>query len=240
MAQTALVGAALVMGLASGPHCVAMCGAASAAVIRIVPVQPHTGSGSGGTGTPAILGAQGAFHLGRAAGYAVAGGVAAASVGGLALASEQVAALRPLWTLLHVFVFAWGAILAIAGRQPVWTQRIGRRLEARLRPLGAATPLGVLATGALWVAMPCGLLHSALLLASLGNRPLDGGLAMLAFAAGSGLSLAFGPWLWRRLRRQGEGSMQAWGGRLAGVLLAALALQALWSDLGPRIDAWCR
>jgi hypothetical protein len=238
MGQAALTGAALVMGLASGPHCIAMCGAASAAVIRIVPVRAH--AGSGGPGAPAWVRAHAAFHVGRAASYALAGAFAAASMGGLALASGQVAALRPLWTLLHVFVLAWGAMLAIAGRQPVWTQRIGRRLEARLRPLGAATPLGVLATGALWVAMPCGLLHSALLLASLGNRPWDGGLAMLAFALGSGLSLALGPWLWRRLYRQGEGSLQAWGARLSGVLLVAVALQALWSDLGPRIDAWCR
>ena len=45
--QTALAGAALLMGLASGPHCVAMCGAASAAVIRIVPVTASGGAGGG-------------------------------------------------------------------------------------------------------------------------------------------------------------------------------------------------
>jgi sulfite exporter TauE/SafE len=231
--QAALAGAALLMGLAGGPHCVAMCGAASAAVIRIVPVS----SGASGQG-PAAFAAQAAFHLGRIASYATAGAVAAASVDSLARASTQVVALRPLWVLLHVFVFAWGAMLAVTGRQPLWAQRIGRSLEARLRPLAAGTPLGVLATGALWVAMPCGLLYSALMLASLGNGPLQGAWAMMLFAVGSSVSLVLAPWLWQRLRWRG--GSQAWGARLAGVLLAAVALQALWSDLGRQIDAWCR
>lgn len=235
--QTALAGAALLMGLAGGPHCVAMCGAASAAVIRIVPVAAPAGARPAGG---AALAAQAAFHIGRIASYAVAGAVAAASVNSLAEAGTQVAALKPLWMLLHVFVFAWGAMLAVAGRQPVWAQRIGRTLEARLRPLAASTPWGVLATGALWVAMPCGLLYSALLLASLGNGPLQGGLAMLLFAIGSGLSLVLAPWLWQRLRWSGAGGGQAWGARLAGTLLAAVALQALWSDLSHQIEIWCR
>lgn len=225
--------AALLMGLAGGPHCVAMCGAASAAVIRIVP------AAAGGHANTAFA-APAAFHVGRIASYAAAGAIAAASVDSLAQASAQVAALRPLWMLLHVFVFAWGAMLAVAGRQPVWAQRVGRTLEARLRPLAGGTPLGLLAVGALWVAMPCGLLYSALLLASLGNGPLQGGLAMMSFAVGSGLSLVLAPWLWQRLRWGGTGRLQAWGARLAGVLLAAVALQALWSDLGHRIADWCR
>ena len=233
--QTAWAGAALLMGLAGGPHCVAMCGAVSAAVVRIVPagaaVEGHPGN---------AFAAPAAFHLGRIASYAAAGAIAAASVDSLAQASAQVAALRPLWMLLHVFVFAWGAMLAVAGRQPVWAQRIGRTLEARLRPLAGGTPAGLLAAGALWVAMPCGLLYSALLLASLGNGPLQGGLAMMSFAIGSGLSLALAPWLWQRLRWGGTGRLQAWGARLAGLLLAAVALQALWTDLGHRIADWCR
>lgn len=229
--QAALASAALLMGLAGGPHCVAMCGAASAAVIRIVPV--------GHGGSPALA-APAAFHLGRIASYATAGAIAAASVDSLAQASTQVAALRPLWVLLHVFVFAWGAMLAATGRQPLWAQRAGRLLESRLRPLAGGTSLGVLATGLLWVALPCGLLYSALMLASLGNGPLQGAGLMTLFAAGSSLSLWLGPWLWRRLRWSGGGTRQAWGARLAGMLLAAVALQALWSDLSRQVEAWCR
>ena len=232
--QAALAGAALLMGLAGGPHCVAMCGAVSAAVIRIVP------AGRAG-GTPPLLAAPlGAFHLGRIASYAAAGAVAAASVDGLAQASTHVAALRPLWMLSHVLVFAWGLVLAASGRQPMWSQHAGRWLEARLRPMAGATPAGVFAAGALWVAMPCGLLYSALMLASLGSGALQGATTMALFALGSGLSLWLAPWLWQRMRWQGAGTRQAWGVRLAGVLLAALACHALWSDISRQIDAWCR
>ena len=231
--QLALAGAALLMGLAGGPHCVAMCGAASSAVIRIVPL-PAAGQGA----MPALA-APGAFHVGRIASYAAAGAIAAASVDGLALAGAQVAALRPLWVLLHVFVFAWGAMLAVTGRQPLWARRIGRSLESRLRPHAGGTGLGVLATGLLWVALPCGLLYSALMLAGLGNGAAEGAALMGLFAVGSGLSLVIGPWLWRRLRLAGVEGRQTWGARVAGVLLASVAVQALWSDLVRQIDAWC-
>ena len=231
--QFALASAALLMGLAGGPHCVAMCGAASAAVIRIVPLA------AAGHGAGAAVAAPAAFHLGRIASYATAGAIAAASVDSLAAASTQVAALRPLWVLLHVFVFAWGAMLAVTGRQPIWAQRVGRGFEARLRPLAGRTWTGVLATGMLWVALPCGLLYSALMMASLGNGPLQGAMLMTLFALGSGVSLLLGPWLWRRLRWSG-GAHQAWGARLAGVLLAGVAAQAVGWDLIHQIDVWCR
>ncbi|QSI31965.1 sulfite exporter TauE/SafE family protein [Variovorax sp. RKNM96] len=237
--QLALAGAALLMGLAGGPHCVAMCGAASAAVIRIVPRMPAMSTLPAGSGAMQALTAPAAFHLGRIASYAVAGAIAAASVDSLAEASAHVAALRPLWVLMHVFVFAWGAMLAVTGRQPLWAQRIGRGLESRLHPLAGRTWLGVLATGMLWVALPCGLLYSALMMASLGNGPLQGAGLMTLFALGSGASLLLGPWLWQRFRWAG-GARQAWGARLAGVLLAGVAAHAVWADLIRQIDAWCR
>lgn len=231
--QIALAGAALLMGLAGGPHCVAMCGAASAAVIRIVPLA------RAGQHARSALAPSAAFHLGRIASYATAGAIAAASVDSLAQASNQVAALRPLWVLLHVFVFAWGVMLAVVGRQPLWAQRVGRGLEMRLRPLAGRTWLGVLATGMLWIALPCGLLYSALMMASLGNGPLQGAMLMVLFALGSGTSLLLGPWLWDRLRRAG-GAHRTWSARLAGVLLASVAAQAVASDLVRQFDAWCR
>jgi sulfite exporter TauE/SafE len=227
--QAALASTALLMGLAGGPHCVAMCGAACAGVIRIVR-KPALGSG---------LRAHVAFHAGRIAGYAGAGAVAAVAVQGLALASGQVAALRPLWTLLHVFVFVWGLMLAVLGRQPRWAPRLGRSLWARLRSLAGSTP-GIFATGALWVAMPCGLLYSALMLAGLSSGAVQGALVMALFALGSSLWLVLAPWVWQGLREGLGTSRKEWGTRLAGVVLAAVALQALWIDLSHRIELWCR
>jgi sulfite exporter TauE/SafE len=235
--QTALAGTALLMGLVGGPHCVAMCGAACAGVIRIVRAPE-----GGGVATLASEARDGAaswvFHAGRVAGYAAAGAVAAAAVGSLAFASEQVAALRPLWVLLHVFVLTWALMLAALGRQPLWARRLGRSLAARLRP-ATGSLRGLLAVGALWVAMPCGLLYSALMLAGLANGPVQGAGVMALFAAGSGVSLVLAPWLWQRLGRGAGMVRQEWGTRLAGGLLAAVALQAVWMDLSRQIRIWC-
>ena len=235
--QTALAASAFLMGLAGGPHCVAMCGAACAGVVRIVRAAPNGGmatlAADNGAGRMLLL------QAGRIAGYAAGGALAAAAVGSLAVASEHVALLRPVWTMLHVAVLAWGLVLAVAGRQPRWSHRAGGWLATHLRPLNGSAP-GLLATGALWIAMPCGLLYSALMLASLGNGPAQGALVMALFGVGSGLWLMLAPWLWQRLRR-GLGSIrQVWGTRVAGVLLAGVASQALWIDLRHQIDIWCR
>ncbi|MDB5731799.1 MAG: hypothetical protein JWQ03_1694, partial [Variovorax sp.] len=179
-----------------------------------------------------------AFHAGRIGGYAAAGAAAAAAVQSVAFASAHVAALRSLWTLLHVFILAWGLMLAVLGRQPMWAHRAGRLLATRLRLLTGSV-LGVVATGALWVSMPCGLLYSALMLAGLANGLVQGAFAMAMFAAGSALSLVLAPWLWQRLRGGLGASRKEWGTRLAGMALAAVTLQALGIDLGRPIRAWC-
>lgn len=236
--QAALLAAALVMGLVGGPHCVAMCGAACAGVIRMV--RAPVGGGVAVLEPPArSLPARMLFHAGRMASYAAAGAVAAATVQGLALAGGQLSALRPAWMLLHVFVLAWGLLLAASGRQPAWAHRFGRWAAARLRPM-TRSPFGVLAAGALWVAMPCGLLYSALMLAALSNSVLEGAAVMALFAAGSAVSLLLAPWLFERVRSGGGRMSQQWGTRLAGVLLAAVALQALRMDLAQQIEIWCR
>jgi uncharacterized protein len=180
-----------------------------------------------------------ALHAGRVVGYAAAGAVAAIGVQGLGIASEKVVALRPLWVLLHVFVLMWGLSLAVLGRQPRLALEAGRALAVRLRPLTRSTA-GVLATGALWVFMPCGLLYSALMVAGLANGPVQGAAAMTLFALGSGMSLVLAPSLWRSLRSGAGVVRKEWGSRVAGALLAAMALEALWLDLSHQIDVWCR
>lgn len=127
----------------------------------------------------------------------------------------------------------------MAGRQPLWAHSLGRLLAKRLRPREGSR-WRVLATGALWVSMPCGLLYSALMLAALGNNAGQGAAVMAAFAAGSGIALLVAPWLWRRLHGVFGASRREWGTRLAGAVLAVVALQAVWHDLGRQIAVWCR
>ena len=226
--HTSLAWTALLMGLAGGPHCAAMCGAACAGVVRV--------SGAGvRRGTLQL-------QMGRLLGYTVAGGLAAAAVQNLAWLTGQSAALRPVWTLFHVAVLVWGLMLLVLARQPLWVDGMGRSVWARLWPWLAGRPW-VFAAGAAWAFMPCGLLYSALLVASLSGGPLDGALSMALFAVGSSVGLVAGPWLWLRLQawrsplhRDGKD----WGMRLAGASLAAVAVWALLHDMDPRVLELCR
>ena len=97
----------------------------------------------------------------------------------------------------------------------------------------------MLATGALWVLMPCGLLYSALLVAALSGGPLEGALAMALFALGSGAVAGCGAVAVSRLRRlatvRGTGAPAS-----PAVLLAAAAGWALWMDLVYKPSLWCR
>lgn len=219
-----LLATAWVMGLAASPHCAAMCGPACGSITR---------AGQGG-----LTGSMPAFQVGRLAGYAAAGAVAAAAMQALGWVSVQAAALRPVWTLFHLMVLAWGLTLVLLARQPAWVQRVGLSVWARVRPR-VQRPGGVFAAGALWTLMPCGLLYSALLVASLAGGPLQGALAMLLFAAGSSLGLILGPWLMAHLRRAGNRWRQDLGSRLAGVALVVAAAFALWLDVTHQIANWC-
>ena len=77
--QSSLALTALFMGLAGGPHCIAMCGAACAGIGQAAPTHKST--------------ALGLFQLGRLIGYSALGALAAASLQGLGWLTVQSAAL---------------------------------------------------------------------------------------------------------------------------------------------------
>ena len=220
----ALAGTALLMGLAGGPHCLAMCGAACGGVIRGVGARPVRGMWT--------------FQGGRLLGYSLAGAAAGLAVQSFAWLSGHTAALRPAWTLFHVAVLAWGLMLLAQARQPQWVETAGRGVWQKVRPW-AQRRGGLVVTGALWTFMPCGLLYSALLVASLSGGPLEGALSMALFAMGSGISLGLAPAAFRKLHELGNRLRKDWGTRIAGGLLAATAAWALWMDVAHRVAQWC-
>lgn len=239
---------ALLMGLAGGPHCAAMCGAACAAVTRgarsaggastTVHAQPVQAQTIQIVRARPASGGMWAFLCGRLAGYAVAGAAAGAAMQSFAWLSSHTAALRPVWMLMHLLILGWGLTLVLLARQPAWVDAAGRTVWARIRPLAQA-PGGVFATGALWTFMPCGLLYSALLVAALSGGPLQGALAMGLFALGSSVSLGVAPGLLRRLQEAGNRLRRDWGTRAAGAVLVFAAGWALWMDLAHRVAEWC-
>ena len=210
------------MGLAGGPHCIAMCGAACAGI----------GQAAGDRRRSALW----TFQIGRLASYSALGAVAAASMQGLGWLTTQTALMRPVWTMFHVVVMLMGLTLLLMARQPVWLDTTARTVWRKIRAFNVAWGRGApLAIGALWAFMPCGLLYSALLVAALSGGPLDGAMVMALFALGSSISLMIGPWLLLRLR----GTSAEWGIRLAGLALVATSGWALWMGLAHNAAPWC-
>lgn len=216
----AFVAAAALMGVAGLPHCAAMCAAPCAAVAR------------GGAASHAL------FQIARVAGYATAGALAAASVGTLRDGLAWTAALHPLWTLLHLAALAVGLWLLWRGRWPAALQRS----PAPSVVLGGgwqriAGPARSTCAGALWIAWPCALSQSALLVSTLASSPQQGAAAMAAFAIASSPALWLGPTLLRRF--SGAHSDGAFAVRAAGALVAAGSAWALGHGLWERVAAWC-
>ncbi len=228
--QTTLAVTALLMGLAGGPHCVAMCGAACAGIGR---------AGAGQAGAGQINRSLWIFQAGRIIGYSALGGLAAASMQGLGWLSIQSAALRPVWTLFHAAAALLGLMLLWQARQPVWLENSARKVWRGVRTAASRSNTGTapLMIGVLWSLLPCGLLYSALLVAAMSSNPLEGAAVMALFALGSGISLMAGPWLWLRMRSKDSGGK--WAIRIAGLALFATSGWALWMGLVHNTAPWC-
>ena len=216
--------AALAMGLASSPHCALMCGAPCAAV-------------TGGR-RPAALG----FHLGRLAGYAVAGALAAASVATLGAWARVVPVLQPLWLLLHLAFLLLGLCWLATGAMPARLLRDGAAPVHVVRRRSTFARAG--GAGLAWVAWPCGALQGALLLAALASDAAGGALAMAGFALGSLPALGAAPWLWHRWRamtgRRLDGrAIGALGYRVAGASLVLASAWALVHAVRDQVGALC-
>ena len=219
---SSLVLTGLLMGLAGGPHCVAMCGAATAGI---------------GCTSRRLW----SFQAGRVAGYAALGALIASSVQALQWSAAQTTLLQPFWAMFHIAVAAFGLSLVWLGRQPLWVEQAAHRVwqAVRHRTLSLDDRRWPALAGALWALLPCGLLYSGLVVAALASNAWEGGAVMAAFAAGSAVSLHFGPVLWRRWRASGQAGSGSWAVRLAGAALAGASIWAvghgLWAQHGAAI-----
>jgi hypothetical protein len=194
----ALLPAMLLFGLASGLHCVGMCGGIVAAfsarrVVPIVPARPAARAWR----------RQLAFNAGRILTYAL-GGAAAGALGGAAqLMQGALPAQIALFVLAQGVLILAGLYLLGAGRLLARFENLGAPLWRRVQPAAArlaAAPGTLAAAGAgmLWGLLPCAMVYAALATATLAGGPARGALAMLAFGAGTL------PWL------LGAGGALAW------------------------------
>ena len=190
-----LFAAMFAAGLASGVHCVAMCGGIVAAFDqrRAIPIREKSDWQS-----------RLAFNAGRISAYAVAG-AAAGLLGAAAYAVSAVPAQTALYVAANVMLVLMGLHLAGAGRLLARLEAFGAPLWRRLQPLAARllparTPAQSYAAGLVWGWLPCGMVYAALAGAMLAGSALNGALAMAAFGLGTLPFLLAAGWLAARLR----------------------------------------
>jgi len=191
-----LFAAMFAAGLASGVHCVAMCGGIVAAFDssrRVIPIRAKTD-------WVRRLG----FNLGRISTYSIAGAVAG-TLGAAAYASGVLPAQQTLQVAASVMLILVGLYLAGAGRLLARLEALGLPLWRRLQPLAARllparTLPGAYAAGLAWGWLPCAMVYAALATATFSGGAARGALAMAAFGAGTLPCLLAAGWLAARLR----------------------------------------
>lgn len=165
--EPALLGGMFALGIASGVHCVGMCGGIVTAfsTIRFNP-RPEW--------TRQIL-----FNAGRISTYAVAGAAAGSAGWLLSLQNSLYLFANVVLILVGLHLAGFGALLRL--------ERLGGPLWRRLQPLAAraAAKGNPYFAGLLWGWLPCGLVYAALAISVSGGNAFSGSAAMLAFGLGT-------------------------------------------------------
>jgi sulfite exporter TauE/SafE len=174
--DAAFLAAMAALGLASGLHCVGMCGGiVTAFSARRGPRWTHS-----------VL-----FNLGRVSSYALAGAAAGAlgSLGWYASGGQSA-----LYVLANVVLIFAGLHLAGLKTPMRWMESLGAPLWRRVQPLAARllqlrTLGGAYRAGLAWGWLPCGLVYGALAASAFAGSPAGGAAGMAAFGLGTA------PWL---------------------------------------------
>ncbi|MGD8316394.1 MAG: sulfite exporter TauE/SafE family protein [Myxococcales bacterium] len=175
-------------GLASIPHCTAMCG----------PLAAYACSGGRGGA------ARARYQMGRSVSYSVLGALAGAVGGATAISLPQA------WGSA---LLSWSLALGLG----LAALRLWRRPAQPLVKLQTQKPdsadsrasraLGALGTHPFWVGLgtallPCGALTAAVLIAASTGSAWLGSLSMLSFSLVSGLGLVGAAWIFQSLARR--------------------------------------
>jgi uncharacterized protein len=192
----ASLSAAFLLGLLSAPHCAAMCGGISGALLMagrsklLHPAGPHAhpdgrgviASSSYPMATDALI-----YGSGKIMGYMALG--VFAGTGGFFLGSIHNTGFTVLHALSGLLMIALG--LYIAGWWMAVSQfervayRFWQPLLKRLQGLSLAHPGNKLLAGMAWGLLPCGIVYSVLGLALASGSAVSGILLMLAFGLGT-------------------------------------------------------
>lgn len=175
-------------GLASVPHCTAMCG----------PLAAYACSGRPGAS------GQSRYQLGRFVSYSVLGAIAGTIGGATAVSLPQAWGSALLsWSL----ALGLGLAALRLWRQPSQPLVTLRTKQDEPAPSAISKALGGLGRHPFFVGLgtallPCGALAAAVLIAASTGSTLLGSLSMLAFALVSGVGLVGATWIFERFARR--------------------------------------
>jgi sulfite exporter TauE/SafE len=229
------------VGLAGSVHCVGMCGgivsAFSMAPAFPVAVVTQAAPRAADSAVRTM-----AYNTGRIGSYGLAGAIA----GGLAGGARTLAGLTSLqvggYWLANLMLVVLGLYLMGAWKGLTRLELLGQGLWSRLRPLMSYilpldSPLKMLALGALWGWLPCGMVYSVLLTAMLAGSAAGGASVMLAFGLGTlpmllalGMSGARLRLALQRPRVRLAGGLLVLGFGLLGIARAAGGMPMGWLD----------
>ena len=182
------------LGLASGVHCVGMCGGFVAAFARpVIAIKPVKSM-------QRLL----AFNAGRITSYSVAGAIGGAAGGA---AGSLLGAQTALYVLANVMLIAVGLHLAgVTSLSAI--EELGAPLWRRLQPLAAKAVGGrsSYVAGLAWGWIPCGLVYGALAAAALAGSAAGGAAAMAAYGLGTLPWLMAGGFVFTKITRTVAGA----------------------------------
>ncbi|AJQ94598.1 sulfite exporter TauE/SafE family protein [Gynuella sunshinyii] len=161
---------AFLLGLLGAGHCVAMCGGIATAL---------------GLNAPGHLGYSLLYQVGRISSYMVIGLIFALFASLIPQSFIFYLRLLAALLLLGMALYLSGVWNALAG-----VERLGKVLWSLIQPLATKikrpnSMIMAFVAGVIWGWLPCGMIYSALGLASLSANPLYGALTMLAFGLGT-------------------------------------------------------
>ncbi len=232
------------VGLAGSVHCVGMCGGIVSA-FSLTPARPAFPVAvmtiAAPRATQSLLRVA-AYNTGRIGSYALAGALAGGLAGGARTLAGLSAWQSAGYWLANLVLVVLGLYLMGAWSGLTRIERLGAGLWNRLRPLmGRILPLDspakLLALGALWGWVPCGMVYSVLLTAMLAGSASGGAAVMAAFGLGTlpmllALGMA-GSSLRTQLQRKPvrlAGGLLVLGFGVLGMVRAAVGLPHGWLD----------
>ena len=183
----------VLVGLAGSVHCIGMCGgivSAFSAAPAARPSFPVAVITQAAPRAAESLLRVAAYNTGRIASYASAGALAGGMAGGVRTLVGLTALQGGLYWMANLMLVLLGLYLAGALPALARIEQLGQGLWRRLRPLTGAmlpvdSPLKLLALGAVWGWLPCGMVYSVLLTAMLTGSAAGGAAVMLAFGLGT-------------------------------------------------------